>query len=112
MNPTNERIHGLESQAYYANKKADCCAEIIESIESGAYYNASIQIRFNLNHSKYNWYKGIQYIIDDQIGNLFYDIETGSELTLDFFKSQERQARDTARRLYEEAAKLRGAQHE
>ena len=100
-----EKIKELNAAAFYEIKKANCCKEIIESIEAGSYYNASIQIRFNLNHSKYNWYKDINSIIENQIGNLFYDIETGSETCLEFFKRQESEARTNARRLNSEAAR-------
>ena len=64
------------------------CKDIIEAIQKGQYMDASIQIRNNLNDSNYSWYKPIEHIIDNQITNLFYDIETNFEknLTVNFFK--------------------------
>lgn len=64
------------------------CKDIIEAIQKGEYMDASIQIRNNLNDNSYNWYKPIENIIDNQITNLFYDIETNfkKNLTVDFFK--------------------------
>lgn len=64
------------------------CKDIIRAIEKGEYMDASIQIRNNLDDNSYNWYKPIENIIDNQITNLFYDIETNfkKNLTVDFFK--------------------------
>lgn len=63
--------------------------ELIKNIENKKYYNASIIIRFDLNDKSYIWYKDINSIIQDQISNLFYDIENNTNISLDFWKRQQ-----------------------
>ena len=57
-------------------------------IKTGNYRNASVLIRFYLNDSRFIWYKDINSIIDDQISNLFIDIEDNfkNNYTIGFFK--------------------------
>lgn len=64
------------------------CNDIIKDIETGQYRNASVLIRFYLNNSSYSWYKDINSIIQDQISNLFIDIEQDfkNNYTIEFFK--------------------------
>ena len=81
-------IRSQELKAGRIMQQVNEIEKIITSIEAGKYHNASIQIRNNLNASYFEWYKDINSIIDNQISNLFYDIETGKTLTLDFFKGQ------------------------
>ena len=64
------------------------CYKLIAAIENKEYREASILIRFYLNDKSYLWYKNIESIINDQISNLFYDIETGNNNTIEFFKNQ------------------------
>ena len=73
--------NGLKSQI-------KICEDIIKDIKTGNYRNASILIRFYLNDSGFKWYKDINSIIQDQISNLFYDIETNfkKNLTVGFFE--------------------------
>ena len=62
------------------------CEKIITAIENGKYHDAAVRIRYNLNDNSYLWYKDINAIIDNQLLNLFYDIEHGTTLTVEFFK--------------------------
>ncbi len=64
------------------------CKNIIDAIDAGNYHDASIQIRFNLNDSSYVWYKDPEFIKEDQISNLFIDIEENfkNDYCRDFFK--------------------------
>ena len=64
------------------------CKGIVEAIKKGNYMDASIRIRYNLNAERFVWYKDIESIINDQITNLFFDIENNFEknLTIDFFE--------------------------
>ena len=73
---------------YYIKRQIMECKAIIKAIDNGKYHDASIRIRFNLDNNNYCWYKDVKYIIDNQITNLFYDIETNfkDDLTRNFFK--------------------------
>ena len=64
------------------------CKRIIEAINNGEYREASVLIRFYLNDASFIWYKDINSIINDQISNLFFDIETDfkKDTTRGFFK--------------------------
>lgn len=64
------------------------CNKIIKDINAGNYRNASVLIRFYLNDSSYYWYKNIDSIIQDQISNLFLDIEQEfkNNYTVGFFQ--------------------------
>ena len=70
-------------------RQINACKEIIESINEKDYYNASILIRFYLNDNNFIWYKNIQYIIEDQISNLFLDIQDDfkKDRVTNFFKN-------------------------
>ena len=71
-----------------ARHQIKVCKYIIEDIEKGNYRNASVLIRFYLNDSSFIWYKNIDSIIQDQISNLFLDIEQEfkNNYTIGFFK--------------------------
>lgn len=64
------------------------CEDIVKAIKKGEYMDASIRIRNNLNDKRFVWYKNIDSIIDNQITNLFFDIENNFEnnLTIKFFE--------------------------
>ena len=64
------------------------CKRVIKAIKKGEYKEASILIRYYLNDASFIWYKDINSIIDDQITNLFFDIETDfkKNLTIRFFE--------------------------
>lgn len=64
------------------------CYKIIKAIETNQYREASVLIRFYLNDNNYLWYKNVESIINDQINNLFIDIEQEfkNNYTVDFFK--------------------------
>ena len=71
-----------------AKRQINICEKIIKDIKNGNYRNASVLIRFYLNDKSYYWYKNIDSIIQDQISNLFIDIETGfkENYTIGFFQ--------------------------
>ena len=71
-----------------AKHQIKICNDIIEDINAGNYRNASVLIRFYLNNSSFIWYKNIDSIIQDQISNLFLDIEQEfkNNYTIGFFK--------------------------
>ena len=65
--------------------------KIIEALEKEETREASILIRFYLNDKSYIWYKNVNNIIQDQITNLFYDVDAGNVkngLCITFFKRQ------------------------
>ena len=68
-------------------RQINVCNKIINRIKSGQYLDASILIRYYLNNNGYKWYKNIDSIINDQLSNLFLDIEQEfkNNYTIDFF---------------------------
>jgi len=64
------------------------CEEIIKAIKTGQYREASVLIRYYLNDKSFIWYKDINSIIQDQISNLFIDIEQNfkNNYTINFFE--------------------------
>ena len=70
-----------------AKRQINICKKIINRIKSGQYHDASILIRYYLNDNAFYWYKKIESIINDQISNLFLDIEQDfkNNYTIDFF---------------------------
>jgi len=64
------------------------CKKIIKAIKAGEYHEASVLIRYYLNDKSYVWYKNVEFIIENQISNLFIDIETNfkKNYTINFFE--------------------------
>jgi len=75
-------------KTYKLNAQIAICNKIASEIGLGHYYNASILIRNYLNDNDYLWYKNVNNIIDNQISNLFYDIEHKTNNTKLFFRRQ------------------------
>ena len=77
-----------EIKTFHARRQIAACKEIIEDIKNKEYRDASVLIRFYLNDSRFIWYKDINSIIEDQISNLFIDIEQGfkNNYTIGFFE--------------------------
>lgn len=77
----------MKYNARVLRRQISVIEDIIKDIQTGNYRNASVLIRFYLNDKRFYWYKDINSIINDQISNLFIDIEQGfkKNYTVEFF---------------------------